>query len=46
MNKISWVEGVRDEEELLKNQEEGNIVCTIRRRKAGLIGHILHRTCF
>jgi hypothetical protein len=37
---ISWTDHVRNEE-----QEERNILQTIKRRKANWIGHILRRNC-
>jgi hypothetical protein len=36
---------VRNEEVLHRVKEERNIVHTIKRRKANLIGHILRRNC-
>ena len=45
MEKISWSRHVKNEEVLHTVQEERNILHTIKRRKADLISHILHRNC-
>jgi hypothetical protein len=45
VQKISWTDRVRNEEVLHRVKEEKNIVHTINRRKANLIGHILRRNC-
>jgi hypothetical protein len=45
MEKISWTDRVRNEEVLHRVKEERNILHTIHRRKANLIGHILRRNC-
>jgi hypothetical protein len=45
MEKISWTDRVRNEEVLHIVKEERNILHTIKRRKANLIGHILCRNC-
>jgi hypothetical protein len=45
MEKISWTDRVRNEEVLHRVKEEGNVVHTIKRRKANWIGHILRRNC-
>jgi hypothetical protein len=45
MEKISWIDRVRNEEVLHRVKEERNIVYTIKRRKANWIGHILRRNC-
>jgi hypothetical protein len=45
MEKISWTDGVRNEEVLHRVKGERNIVHTIKRRKANWIGHILRRNC-
>ena len=45
MEKISWTDHVRNEEVLLRVNEQGNILHEIRKRKANLISHILHRNC-
>ena len=42
MEKISWADRVRNEEVLHRVKEKKNIK---RRKKARLIGHILHRNC-
>jgi hypothetical protein len=43
--KISWIDHVRNEEVLLRVNEQRNILHEIRKRKANLIGHILRRNC-
>jgi len=45
MGKISWTDRVRNEEVLLRVEEERNIVHTIKRMKANWIGHVLRRNC-
>jgi hypothetical protein len=45
MEKISWVDRVRNEEVLHRVKEERNILHTVKRRKADWIGHILRRNC-
>ena len=45
MEKISWTDHVRNEEVLLRVNEQRNIVHEIRKRKANWIGHILRRNC-
>jgi hypothetical protein len=45
MEKISWTDHVRNEEELLRVKEQRNILHEIRKRKANWIGHILRRNC-
>jgi hypothetical protein len=45
MEKISWIDRVRNEEVLHRVKEERNIVHTIKRRKANWIGHILRGNC-
>jgi len=45
MEKIIWTDHVRNEEVLLTINEQRNILHEIRKRKANLIGHILHRNC-
>ena len=45
MEKISWIDYVRNEEELLRVNEQRNILREIRKRKANWIGHILRRNC-
>ena len=42
---MSWTDHVRNEEVLLKVNEDRNIPHEIRKRKAIWIGHILHRNC-
>jgi hypothetical protein len=43
--KISWTDHLRNEEVLLRVNEQRNILHEIRKRKANWIGHILHRNC-
>jgi hypothetical protein len=46
MEKISWTDHVRNEEDvLLRVKEQRNILHEIRKRKANWIGHILRRNC-
>ena len=45
MEKISWTDNVRDEEVLLRVNEQRNILHEIRKRKANWVGHILCRNC-
>jgi hypothetical protein len=45
MEKISWIDFVRNEEVLLRIKEQRNILHEISRRKANWIGHILLRNC-
>ena len=45
MEKISWTDHVRNEEVLLKVNEQRNILHEITKRKANGIGHILCRNC-
>ena len=45
MEKISWTEHVRNEEVLLRVNEQRNILHEIRKRKANWMGHILRRNC-
>jgi hypothetical protein len=45
MEKISWVNRVRNEEVLLRVKEQRNILHEISKRKANWIGHILCRNC-
>jgi len=40
MEKISWIDHVRNEEILLRVQEQRNILNEIRKRKSNWIGHI------
>ena len=46
MEKISWTDHVRNEEVLLRVNEQRNILHEIRKREANWIGHILRRNCF
>jgi hypothetical protein len=45
MEKISWTDHVRNEEVLLRVNEQRNILHEIRKRKANWIVHILRRNC-
>jgi len=45
MEKISWTDHVRNEEVLLRVNEQRNIIYEIIKRKANWIGHILRRNC-
>ena len=45
MEKISWTNHVRNEEVLLRVNEQRNILHEIIKWKANSIGHILHRNC-
>jgi len=45
MEKISWADHVRNEEVLLRVNEQRNILHEIRNPKANWIGHILRRNC-
>jgi hypothetical protein len=43
MEKISWTDHVRNEELLLRVEEQRNILHEIHKRKANWIGHILRK---
>ena len=45
MENISWTDYVRNEEVLLRANEQRNILHEIRKWKANWIGHILRRNC-
>ena len=45
MEKISWTDRVRNENVLLRANEQRNILHEIRKRKANWIGHSLRRNC-
>ena len=45
MEKISWTDHVRNEEVLLRVNEQRNILHEIIKRKSSWIGHILRRNC-
>jgi hypothetical protein len=45
MEKISWIDQVRNEDVLFRVKEQSNILYEIRKRKANWIGHILRRNC-
>jgi len=45
MEKISWIDRVRNEKILHRAKEGRNILHAIKRRKADWIGHIWRRNC-
>jgi hypothetical protein len=45
VEKISWIDHVKNEEVLLTVKEQRNILHEISKRKANWIGHILRRNC-
>ena len=45
MEKVSWTDHVRNEEVLLRVNEQRNILHEIRKWKTNWIGHILSRNC-
>ena len=45
LEKISWIDRVRNEEVLHRVKEERNILHTIQGRKANWTGHILRSNC-
>ena len=45
MEKISWTDHVRNEEVILKVNEQRNILHEISKRKANWMGHVLRRNC-
>jgi hypothetical protein len=45
MEKISWIDHMRNEEVLLRVNEQRNIQHEIRKRKANCMGHILRKNC-
>jgi hypothetical protein len=45
MEKISWTDHVKNEEVLLRVEEQRNILHEIYKRKANWMGHILRRNC-
>jgi hypothetical protein len=45
MEKIGWTDYVRNEDVLLRVEEQRNILHEIHKRKANWIGHILRRIC-
>jgi hypothetical protein len=45
MEKIIWIDLVRNEEVLHRAKEERSILHTIKRRKTNWIGHILRMNC-
>jgi hypothetical protein len=45
MEKISWIDHVRNEDVLLRVKEQRNILHEISKRKTNWIGHILRRNC-
>jgi hypothetical protein len=46
MEKTSWTDRVRNEEALLRVNEQRNVLHEISKRKANWIGQILRRKCF
>jgi hypothetical protein len=46
MEKISWTDHVRNEDSLLRVEEQRNILHEIRKRKANWIGHFCVETAF
>ena len=44
MKKIIWTDRVSNDV-LLRVKEEGNILQTVQRRKANLVGHMLRMNC-
>ena len=45
LEKNSWTDHARNEDVLLRVNEQRNILHEIRKRKANWIGHILRRKC-
>ena len=45
MEKVIWTDHVRNEEVLLRVNEQRNILHEVKKRKANWIGHILRRNC-
>jgi hypothetical protein len=45
MEKITWIDRVKNEEVLHTVKEDRNILHTVKRRKGNWIGHILLRSC-
>jgi hypothetical protein len=45
MEKISWTDHARNEEVLLRFNEQRNIIHEMIKRKANWIGHTLRRNC-
>ena len=45
MEKIGWTDRVRNEEVLHRVNWEGNVLHTVKRRKANFSDHILRRNC-
>ena len=45
MEKISWTDHLRNEDVLLRVNDQRNIVHEIRKREINWIGHILRRNC-
>jgi hypothetical protein len=46
MEKVGWIDHVRNGEVFHRGKEKRNILHTINRRNANSIGHILRRNCF
>jgi len=45
MEKLSWTDHVRNEDVLLRVEEQRNILHEISKRKANWIGHVMRRNC-
>jgi hypothetical protein len=45
MEKINWIDHVKNEQMLYRGKEGRNILYTVRHEKANWFGHILHRYC-
>ena len=45
MEKVSWTDHVRNDEVLLRVNEQRNMLHEVRKWKANWIGHILRRNC-
>jgi hypothetical protein len=45
MEKIRWIDRVRNEEVLHRAKGDRNVLNTINRKKANWIGHIMRRNC-
>jgi len=45
MENISWIDRLRNDEVLLRIQEDRNILHTLNRSKGNRIGHIFRRNC-
>jgi hypothetical protein len=45
LEKVTWIERVRNEEVLHRGKEEGNNLPAIKRKQADRVGRILRRNC-